>query len=194
MSGCRSSGIGPNLQPHLRQVEWVTNEAGTRQSAPQSEVWVALGSNRDPERDLAQAVDLLREQFGAVRVSKFYRTPAEGIVGPDFLNGVAAFHTPLTALELPPLLKSLEDACGRQRGRDVEGPKGLDIDLLMYGDQVSKTPVLPHPDILQKAYVLGPLADMAPELRHPVTTQTMRELWSQMSATTSPRFGRHQPA
>lgn len=152
---------------------------------------MALGSNRDPERELLQALELLRRSFGSVRVSKVYRTVAQGVEGPDFLNCAASFHTQMPALELVRTLKAIEDACGRERDNRWRGPKGLDIDLLLLGDEVGSIPPLPHPDILTKHYVLAPLADIAADLCHPVTNQTIGELWARMAALTSPRFDHH---
>lgn len=176
----------------LRQAEQASLSVADISHGAGREVWVALGSNRDPERELRQARDWLTRKFGSVRMSDAYRTEAQGVEGPDFLNCAATFHTPLPAIELVRALKDIEDACGRERDRDFRGPKGLDIDLLLCGDEICSVPPLPHPDILDKAYVLAPLADMAPDLRHPLSGQKMGELWARMSASlTSPRFDRH---
>ncbi len=175
----------------LWQVEFVSAGSGNKADGSGRQVWVALGSNRDPERELRQAMDLLMQTFGSVRTSNVYRNAAEGVEGPDFLNCAVTFHTHLPVLELIRTLKTIEDACGRERDASRRGPKGLDLDLLLYGDEVSAMPPLPHPDILDKAYVLAPLADIAADLRHPVTGQTIGELWARMAALTSPRFDRH---
>lgn len=172
-----------------------------------SEVWVALGSNRDPYQEFPRAIQTLAEKFGSISVSTVYRSPAEGLVGPDFLNCAAGFCTTLSVDELTRALKTIETLCGRQRGDVVEGPLGLDIDLLLYDDVIQGPPQreLPHPDILTKPYVLAPLAEIAGQRLHPRLRQELSELWARMRpdvmnlqsldwVPTSPRCDRHPPA
>ena len=170
-------------------------------------VWVALGSNRDPYQEFPQAIQKLADRFGSVSVSTVYRGPAEGLAGPDFLNCAAGFYTNLSVDDLVRELKAIETLCGRQRGDAVEGPLGLDIDLLLYDDVVQDPPQreLPHPDILTKPYVLAPLAEIAGQRLHPRLRQELSKLWARMRpdvmnlqsldwVPTSPHCGRHPPA
>ena len=141
--------------------------------------FIGIGSNVEPEKHVAQAVKLLRERFGKLRLSPFYRNPAVGFEGDDFLNGVAAVETSLGVTELSQALDHIELECGRERGAARFAPRTLDLDLLLYGDLVSETPAkLPRKEILKYAFVLKPLAELAPERRHPLTGQTYAAHWA----------------
>jgi len=143
-------------------------------------VFVAAGSNIEPERHLSRALEELRGVFGAVRVSPWYRNPAAGFVGDDFINFVVAFDTALGVHEVIARLRQIEAACGRPREAPKWAPRTMDLDILLYGDLVleERALKLPRPDLLKRAYMLGPLADLAPELRHPTAGATIGELWS----------------
>ncbi|HEU5397829.1 MAG TPA: 2-amino-4-hydroxy-6-hydroxymethyldihydropteridine diphosphokinase [Gammaproteobacteria bacterium] len=143
------------------------------------EAFVGIGSNVEPEQRVRQAVKLLRERFGAIRLSPVYRNAAVGFEGDDFLNLVAAFETALDVDALNAALDEIELACGRERGAARFTPRTMDLDLLLYGDRVSAAPVkLPRPEILKYAFVLKPLADLVPDRRHPGTDSTYAELWA----------------
>ncbi len=145
-------------------------------------VCVALGSNVDAERRVRMAVTLLREHFGHLRLSPVYRNPAVGFSGADFLNLVTAFDTALPLTGLIPALSDIETRCGRERGAQRFAPRSMDIDLLLYGDIVSETPVkLPRPDILRYPFVLKPLTDLMGEARHLVTGRRYAEHWAEMA-------------
>jgi len=144
--------------------------------------YLSLGSNLDPEQHLARAVDELRERFGDVTVSRFLRTPAVGFEGPDFLNAAAIVETDLSILELDAWLHSLEDAHGRRRDVPRFSDRPLDIDIVFFDDLVIRGPgnlQVPRPE-LQYAFVLQPLAEIAPGFRDPVSGKTLAELWTQM--------------
>lgn len=143
------------------------------------EAFVGIGSNVEPERRVRQAVKLLRERFGAIRLSPVYRNVAVGFEGDDFLNLVAAFGTELEVAPLNAALDEIELACGRERGAARFAPRTMDLDLLLYGDRVSGAPVaLPRQEVLKYAFVLKPLADLAPDRRHPGTDSSYAELWA----------------
>lgn len=143
------------------------------------EAFVGIGSNVEPERRVRQAVKLLRERFGAIRLSPVYRNAAVGFEGDDFLNLVVAFGTELEVTPLNATLDEIELACGRERGAARFAPRTMDLDLLLYGDRVSRPPVvLPRPEVLKYAFVLRPLADLAPDRRHPGSESTYAELWA----------------
>lgn len=142
-------------------------------------VYVAAGSNVAPEENLARAIAELRRQFPGTRLSRAYRNRAVGFSGDDFINLVAGFDTELPLSEVLTRLHAIETLCGRPRGAPRWAPRSMDLDVLLYGDMVCSEAAikLPRPDLLQRAYMLGPLAELAPEVRHPTEQLTIGELW-----------------
>jgi 2-amino-4-hydroxy-6-hydroxymethyldihydropteridine diphosphokinase len=133
-----------------------------------------LGSNLgDRERTLLDAVEALRAEPGVevAAVSSLIETEPVGVLDqPRFVNGVVALETALPARALLELLLALERRFGRSReGVPAQGPRTLDLDLLLYGDEEIDEPGLevPHPRLHERAFVLGPLAELAPELEIP---------------------------
>jgi 2-amino-4-hydroxy-6-hydroxymethyldihydropteridine diphosphokinase len=150
-----------------------------------TEVFVAAGSNLEPERHLACALNELRRAFPTVRTSSWYRSRAADGAGADFVNLVLSFITALSPREVRAQLKATEVRCGRTRpSRGVE----LDLDLLMYGELMLREHdlELPRPELLTQAYLLGPLAELAPALRHPGAGHSIGELWGQFDKSQHP--------
>jgi 2-amino-4-hydroxy-6-hydroxymethyldihydropteridine diphosphokinase len=142
-------------------------------------VYVAAGSNVEPERHMRAALAELRREFPAVRFSSWYRNRAAGFTGDDFINLVAGFDTTLPVHTVVTQLHAIETRCGRPRDAPRWAPRSMDLDVLLYGDLVFEEPGLrlPRPDLLKRAYMLGPLAELAPEVRHPTAGLTIGELW-----------------
>lgn len=139
--------------------------------------YVGLGSNVDPARHLALALDQLDRQFGGLECSPVCQSPAAGYAGPDYWNLCVAFETALPARALKTCLKQIEQSLGRQPDEPRHVPKILDADLLLLGDEIASEPPLPHPEILTRAYVLGPLAMLVPDLRLPGSPVRLEDLW-----------------
>lgn len=142
--------------------------------------YIALGSNLgDKEKNLRRALLLLTQQgVEVVRVSSFLSTEPYGVTDqPQFLNAVACVRTSLAPLALLDVLLATELAMGRVRLRHW-GERNIDLDLLLYEDVVLDTPHLrlPHPDMQNRDFVLLPLAEIAPELKHPTLQKTIWEL------------------
>jgi 2-amino-4-hydroxy-6-hydroxymethyldihydropteridine diphosphokinase len=139
---------------------------------------LSLGSNVEPERYLRAAIAALRARFGVVVVSPVYRVPAVGFDGPDFLNAAAVIETDLDAHALVDWLHALEHENGRVRGAVKFNDRTLDIDLVYFDGLVLDTPQLqlPRPE-LRHAFVLRPLADIAPDFVDPVRGTTLAEMW-----------------
>ena len=112
---------------------------------------------------------LLRREFPDVRFSPWYRNRAVGFEGADFINLSPAFTTSLPMNEMLARLQPSRSLCGRPRDAPRWAPRSMDLDVLLYGDLVCDEPKLklPRPDLLKRAFMLGPLADLAPELMHP---------------------------
>ena len=143
-----------------------------------AKAYLSLGSNQSPDVHLPQAVAELRARFGEVIVSPTYRTPAEGFDGPDFLNAAAIIETGLDIVALDTWLHALEDAHGRRRDVPRFSSRPLDIDIVFYEDRVFRGPGNlqgPRPE-LRHAFVLKPLADIAPDYRDPISGRTLAEL------------------
>ena len=144
-------------------------------------VYISLGSNIDAPRHLRAGVNALRERFGELALSSVYESEAVGFAGDNFLNLVAGFETDLSIAEVADLLHRIEDANGRVRSGPRFSARTLDLDLLLYDDVVQGPdpgPELPRDEILKNAFVLWPLAEIAPALRHPVAARSMAELWA----------------
>ena len=142
--------------------------------------YIALGSNLgDKEKNLRHALLLLTQQgVEVVRVSSFLSTEPYGVTDqPQFLNAVACVRTSLAPLALLDVLLATELAMGRVRLRHW-GERNIDLDLLLYEEVVLDTPRLrlPHPDMKNRDFVLLPLAEIAPELKHPTLQKTIWEL------------------
>lgn len=147
-----------------------------------TEVFVAIGSNlADPLGQARRAVAALAALPASrlQQASSFYSSRPMGPADqPDYVNAVVRLTTRLGPLALLDQLQKIELEQGRVRKDERWGPRTLDLDLLLYGDQVCDVPVaLPRGEILTNAFVLWPLAELAPSLRHPVDGRTLDELW-----------------
>ena len=146
-------------------------------------VYVAIGGNIEPERCFVFAARALRRRFPGSVFSTCYRNPAFGFKGADFLNAVAGFDSDASADQILVELHAIEIQCGRRRDDPKWAARAMDIDLLLYGGTVAETANyrLPRPDLLHRSYMLAPLAQIAPELRHPLTGRTMAEHWQELA-------------
>ena len=141
--------------------------------------YLSLGSNiGNREAHLRDAQDRLTALGRVAAVSSFYETePVEFTEQPWFLNCAVEIRTELTAQELMTAILGIEKSMGRQR-EQKKGPRIIDIDILLFGDAVldSAEVTIPHPAMHERRFVLEPLAEIAPEARHPVLNKMIREL------------------
>lgn len=142
---------------------------------------LSLGSNIAPEVHLRAALDALQARFGELRMSPVYRTRSVGFEGADFLNAAAVIDTDLPPQALNDWLHALEDAHGRDRSGPRFNDRTLDIDIVFYDDLVMQgTDNMRIPrDELRHAFVLKPLADIAPEFIDPTSGKTLAMLWKE---------------
>jgi 2-amino-4-hydroxy-6-hydroxymethyldihydropteridine diphosphokinase len=155
---------------------------GDPRDTPATRVAVALGSNLgDRHANLRLAFDQLAELLHGLRVSSFRMTDAVG-VGPQpaFLNGAITGLTRLDPAALLDALLAIEARSGRERPWPG-APRTLDLDLILHGDAILERPglIVPHPRFRQRAFVLEPLAEIAPEMVDPVTGTTVGRLWAE---------------
>jgi len=150
--------------------------------------YLSLGSNLQPERHLRAALDELRARFGAIEVSPAYRSQAVGFEGNDFVNLAVALDTALEPGALNDWLHALEDRHGRRRDVPRYSDRTLDVDIVLYDQRVIDGPghlQIPRAE-LKHAFVLRPLADIAPTLRHPLDGRSMAELWAAFPQQSEP--------
>lgn len=142
-------------------------------------VYLSLGSNLgDRRQNIEDALDrLAAERIQVTRRSSFYETEPQDVKEqPWFLNLVAACQTTLFPLQLLAILLRVEREGGRIRGNTPKGPRVIDLDILLYGSRVIESPrlTIPHPRMLQRRFVLEPMLEIAPALRHPATKQPLQ--------------------
>lgn len=143
-------------------------------------VYLSLGSNIDPERHLGDALRALRERFGTIEASSTYRSAAVGFAGAAFLNSAAAFDCRLARADLRDWLHALEDASGRDRNLPRYADRTLDLDIALWCEGGQCTSDLSRGEF-ERAHVLAPLADIAPDLREPFTGATLIDRWKQLA-------------
>jgi 2-amino-4-hydroxy-6-hydroxymethyldihydropteridine diphosphokinase len=144
-------------------------------------VYVAAGSNVEPERNLARACQEIAHRWPDAVFSRAYRNQAVGFDGPDFLNLVLGFHTREPIASVITRLRDIEVLCGRPRNSPKWASRAMDLDVLLFGERVEKTAdyTLPRPDLLKRPYMLGPMAEIAPDVMHPTANKTIGELWQE---------------
>ena len=158
------------------------------------DIYISLGSNIEPESNLAHARNALLAWLDDGRMSPVYQSAPVGMSGADFLNAVVVGSTTQSLPKVLDKLLEIELARGRVRTANKFSDRTLDLDLLLYSDVIcdpessAKTVVLPHPEIVEQAYVLQPLTDLAAELVHPGFGSTLSELCQTLKTASPEKF------
>jgi len=144
-----------------------------------AEVFLSLGSNVDREMHIHKALDEIGRLFGPLTVSSVYESEAVGFRGDPFFNLVVGFRSRLPAGEIARMLREIEIAHGRTVESRKFEPRTLDIDLIIYGDQVGEEEglKLPRDEIAKYAFMLEPLAEIAPGFTYPGLERNFGQLW-----------------
>jgi 2-amino-4-hydroxy-6-hydroxymethyldihydropteridine diphosphokinase len=144
-------------------------------------VFVAAGSNVEPEKNLGRACAEIAHTWPDAYFSRAWRNAAVGFEGPDFINLVVGFSAAQPLHFVIEKLRGIETNCGRPRYAPKWASRTMDLDVLLFGDRVEKTTdyTLPRPDLLKRPYMLGPLAEIAPDFTHPTAHKTIGELWTE---------------
>jgi 2-amino-4-hydroxy-6-hydroxymethyldihydropteridine diphosphokinase len=151
-------------------------------------VYVGLGSNIDPESNLHLGIRELRVRYGELELSAVYRSKAVGFEGEDFLNLVARFESNDSPGAICREIELIHNLTGRDRDSGKWESRPLDIDLLLYNNLVIDEPPVrvPRKDVLEYSFVLRPLAELSPDLVHPLTGKTMLEHWQEFDVASHP--------
>ncbi|HKQ30772.1 MAG TPA: 2-amino-4-hydroxy-6-hydroxymethyldihydropteridine diphosphokinase [Burkholderiales bacterium] len=139
--------------------------------------FVSVGSNIDPEKNVRAALQALHAQFGPLLISSIRETEAVGFQGAPFLNLAVGIFTEHPPQRTATVLANIERTQGRVRADERFGSRTLDLDLLLYGELCDPNLKIPRPEIAEHAFVLEPLAEIAPALQHPQLERTMGQLW-----------------
>jgi 2-amino-4-hydroxy-6-hydroxymethyldihydropteridine diphosphokinase len=138
--------------------------------------YLSIGSNINPEQNIARAIELLREHAPGLRLSTPHETSAVGSSGPNFINLAVCLPTPLDAAELKQqVLRPIENQLGRVRTADKNAPRTMDLDLILFDGQVIDG------ELWKRYYLAAPLAELLPELKNPQTGESLRETAQRLS-------------
>ena len=148
-----------------------------------AQVYVSIGSNVERELRIRQSIDALRVRFGELELSPVYDSAAVGFEGSNFLNLVAGFESDEPVADVAAAFREIEDRLGRDRSLPKFASRPIDLDILLYDDLVMNIPGVrvPRPEILENAFVLKPLQDIAPDRLHPQAGKRYDELWRAMA-------------
>jgi 2-amino-4-hydroxy-6-hydroxymethyldihydropteridine diphosphokinase len=140
-----------------------------------------MGSNIERDYYIRAGLKSLQQHFGQLELSSIYEAKAIGFDGDAFYNLVAGFNSELDAVEIAALLREIEYQHGRGSNSQKFSSRTLDLDLLLVGELIINSPQLqlPRPDIVRYGFVLQPLAEIAPQLIHPLIKQSYSQLWQQ---------------
>lgn len=142
-----------------------------------AQVFVGIGSSVNKVESIKAGLVILNTEFTGLKASAVYESEAVGFVGGNFYNLVVEFETDLTVQTLVSRLKSIEIQHGKAEHTEKFSPRTLDLDLLLYDNLVDLTLNVPRSEIIENAFVLKPLVELAPNLKHPLLDETYKKLW-----------------
>ena len=143
-----------------------------------AQIYISLGTNIKRDFYLNQGLIALQQTFGQLILSSLYESDPVGFVGNSFYNIVIGVSTHLSVNDVASLLREIEFANGREQNAKKFSPRTLDLDLLLYDDLILAEPAqIPRDEITKNAFVLWPLAEIAPQLKHPILQQSYLQLW-----------------
>jgi len=144
-------------------------------------VFVSIGSNLEPRKHIAMALETLRERYGSIKLSPVYETEAVGFSGRAFLNLIISLESDEPADKTKKIFKEIEADLGRIKRESNFSPRRIDLDIILYGNAIIHQPglELPSKEIDKYAFVLQPLADLVPEMLYPGREVSFANLWEQ---------------
>ena len=152
---------------------------------PIFDIFLSLGSNIEPEKNIGFAKHQLQKNYGKLLISSIYKTKAVGFMGDDFLNLVIKASTDEAPETVIDHLHYIERQTGRRTGTGQFNSRTLDIDLLLYGDLIDSSLNIPRDEILQYDFVLEPLVEIFPEGIHPRENKSYKEIFIELKTSVS---------
>ena len=152
---------------------------------PIFDIFLSLGSNIEPEKNINFAKEQLQIKYGKLLISSIYKTKAVGFKGDDFLNLVIKASTSDSPETVSDYLHHIERQTGRETGTGQFNSRTLDIDLLLYGDLIDASLNIPRDEILDYDFVLEPLVEIFPEGKHPIENRSYIEIFIELEASIS---------
>jgi 2-amino-4-hydroxy-6-hydroxymethyldihydropteridine diphosphokinase len=144
---------------------------------------ILLGSNIDPEENIKNAINLLKKECVLIKTSRLWETEAIGSDGPDFLNSAIVIETPLLENDLKNLvLRKIEKELGRMRTEDKYAPRPIDLDIIIFDEQIVDQ------DLWQRSFIASPISDLYPGLRHPSNKKTLLEVSRELQSSAFARI------
>ena len=142
--------------------------------------YISIGSNIDKDKHIPASLLALENQFGPLTCSSIYESDAVGFEGETFYNLIVEFNSTLEVKDVAKLLRQIELDNGRERNSQKFSSRTLDLDLILYDDLILNDGRLqiPRDEIERYAFVLEPLAEIAPDLKHPISHLSYGELWA----------------
>lgn len=150
-----------------------------------SKGYISIGSNIDKDKNILASLEALERQFGELTISSIYESEPVGFTGDTFYNLIVGFNSELTVKDVAKQLRQIELDNGRTRDSQKFSARTLDLDLILYDDLILNDGRLqiPRDEIERYAFVLEPLAEIAPALKHPVSHLSYAELWEKFDKT-----------
>ena len=146
-------------------------------------IYIGIGSNKDRSKNIINTISALRMLFSEITLSNIYESKAVGFVGENFCNLVACFDTSISIELLTINFKKIEKELGRKK---TEAEVLIDIDILLYGNEINQEFNLPRTEITEQAFILRPLSEISPNLKHPILNDSYKELWDKFPQTKQP--------
>lgn len=147
--------------------------------------YISIGSNIEREKNIKSSLTILETQFGNLKISSIYESEPIGFIGAPFYNLIVAFESDLEVTLIAQKLRQIELEHGRKRNSQKFSARTLDLDLILYGDLISNKIKLqiPRDEIEKYAFVLEPLAEIAPNAIHPLNGKSYQQLWDNFDKT-----------
>jgi 2-amino-4-hydroxy-6-hydroxymethyldihydropteridine diphosphokinase len=176
--------------PFVVHKVWASSLNAAKGIDSMAKVYVSVGTSIDRERNVASVLAALAREYDGLEQSRVFETQAIGFSGGLFYNLVVAFETDQSPQQVSAVLNRIEDAHGRDRQTGKFSDRSLDLDLLLYDDLIVDEPglILPRPEILEYAFVLRPLSEIAGDRKHPVTGASFAAMWDQFDAASQPMW------